>query len=153
MKILVLSDSHGDTESIVSSCKVHKPDVIIFLGDGYEDLNFALPYLCAPVYAVRGNNDFYPCRYPYYRIAQCSDVNFYLTHGHLENVRFGRNALINKCKDKNCRAALYGHTHLPYCSDENGIFILNPGSSRNGTCGIINVEGGNISGEIREINK
>jgi Predicted phosphoesterase len=58
MKILVLSDSHGDKKRMAGSVRTEKPDMIIHLGDCISDfkaLTEEFPGIEA--YGVKGNCD------------------------------------------------------------------------------------------------
>ena len=54
--------------------------------------------------------------------------------------------LIKDAQDCGVQAVLYGHTHIPDCRLEDGLWILNPGSCGYGsrTGAVIETEGGKI---------
>ena len=66
-KLLVLSDSHGDTQAL-RRCLEKETDAnaLIFLGDGCRDMDQVLAALHRrlPAYMARGNCD-YNCEYPH----------------------------------------------------------------------------------------
>ena len=58
MKLLVLSDSHRETEHMLLAIRKERPDAVVHLGDHAADADAIAqecPYL--PLYRVRGNCD------------------------------------------------------------------------------------------------
>ena len=47
-------------------------------------------------------------------------------------------------QEQQAQVALFGHTHIPYCRQEGGLWLLNPGAcgGRTPSCGIVTVDGG-----------
>ena len=75
-------------------------------------------------------------------------VKLYMTHGHLQNVKMGIGWLLRDAKKAGAQAALYGHTHVEYChQEEDGLWVLNPGSCGygGGTAGLLEVENNKIT--------
>ena len=150
MKILVLSDSHS-TLSFMRRCidKV-KPDVIVHLGDHYDDgevIREENPGI--PFYQVPGNCDWYRCTPGMLEIIipRIGGVDIYMTHGHRHNVKTYLGALLRDARKARAAAVLYGHTHLPDCHQEDdGLWVLNPGSCGyyGGSAGVIEVSDGKI---------
>lgn len=54
-------------------------------------------------------------------------VKVHLEHGH----RRGLQALRYLALEEGARIALFGHTHYPYCEENGGVLLLNPGSAGN----------------------
>lgn len=128
MKIAVISDTHGNVESIMSiRDQLNDCDAVFFLGDGEADLRRASRYLTVRVFAVRGNNDF-NSKLPIERVVDLCETKFYLTHGHSCGVNSGLLSLSMRATEKRCQFALYGHTHIAGMETCNGITFLNPGS-------------------------
>ena len=73
-------------------------------------------------------------------------VKLYMTHGHLHRVKSGLYALLRDAKAEGAAAVLYGHTHVPECRQEDGMWIINPGSCGHGggTVALMEVEEGMI---------
>ena len=151
MRILVTSDSHRNTLALKRAVNAAKPfDAFIFLGDGEDDYNEVTMSLAGiDTYAVRGNNDYYSM------LAQTAAVEiggqrFLLTHGHkyAYGGLMGGGTLASAAKQNDCRIALFGHTHCRYFSEEDGVYLFNPGSvslPRDGqppSYGIITIENG-----------
>ena len=51
-----------------------------------------------------------------------------LTHGHYYGVSVGMERLKEEARARGCNIAMFGHTHRPYLSQEEGLTVLNPGS-------------------------
>ena len=89
MKILVLSDSHGNLTNMERAFALEQPDAVFHLGDGAGD--FAR--LCrgsaqfAAACGVAGNCDF-GADCPTVRTAEYGGYRFFLTHGHQYQVKY-----------------------------------------------------------------
>ena len=150
MKILVLSDSHSGLSFMRRCIEGVMPDVVIHLGDHYDDgeaMQEEYPNL--RFYRVPGNCD----RYRGYGIRRemlCYDVcgvRLYMTHGHNHNVKISTYSLLLDARQENAGAVLYGHTHQADCRQESdGLWVLNPGAcgSSGGSVGLIEIHEGKI---------
>lgn len=137
MKILVLSDSHGDGDSVLKIVKKHYNEIegLIFLGDGAEEiveLSYIYPDL--PIYAVTGNNDRIQrggrVSFPLERVIEIAGRRIYLTHGHIADYRGVAEAVINRARSEGASIALHGHLHIPNQIDAGDVTLLSPGSIR-----------------------
>lgn len=140
MRIIVLSDWHGDVFSLSCALEAHPTaTVAVFLGDGSRDLE-AVASLCENkrLIAVRGNCDF-ACDLPYNQTVELAGKRIYCTHGHLENVKMGNYKLRKVASWKKADLALYGHTHKAYVGYKNGLYLFNPGSAAEGSYGIVDI--------------
>lgn len=143
MTILVLSDSHGAKNFMRACVDQFAPDVIIHLGDHYEDgkeLREENPGI--PFYQVPGNCDRYRDTEdaPEVRVVTVGGVKIFMTHGHLHGVKQNIYALIRDARDSGAKIALFGHTHCALCQQEpDGMWVMNPGA-----CGYIGASGGLI---------
>ena len=147
--ILVLSDSHSALNFMFDAVSALEPDAIIHLGDYYDDgetLHAEYPEI--PFYQVPGNCDCYRCNpgIPQILVEEIFGVRFYLTHGHRHDVKLTRRRLEKDARDCGVQAVLYGHTHIPDCRLEDGMWVLNPG-----TCGYGERTGALIKIEDQEI--
>ena len=133
MRILVLSDSHGSKKNILDAIEIESPDVILHLGDCSRD--------CADVEAqhpeimlcqVKGNCD---QGYPGIEMDEfiLDGKRFFMTHGHLFGVKLGKTRILDNAAVRGVDVLLFGHTHIPYQSEKDGLFALNPGSIGSGT--------------------
>ena len=142
MDFLIASDTHGayDLLRAVWRKQVHKPDGLIFLGDGLKDLwDFSSFAPGVPILAVRGNCDFTKAL-PDGTVAEVSmvrtfeDVKVFMTHGHAYGVKGGDTHLLQAGISNGASVILYGHTHRQearFVTDfGRPVQICNPGSLR-----------------------
>lgn len=132
MKILIVSDSHGNDRCIAMALDREWPiDAMFHLGDVQEDEDeFALILAGeeAPIYMVRGNCDYYSS-VAMDRIVELEGHRILMTHGHTHGVSFGTDELAELALQNDCEIVVYGHTHRPEIDDSTqGLLILNPGS-------------------------
>ena len=153
LKILVLSDSHRCVGAMYDAAMLEKPDVIFHLGDHVSDAQ-ELSYALDPIdfYEVRGNCDF-GAQAPETILTELAGVRFFLTHGHLFGVKTGLARLLLEGRRLDAQLVLFGHTHRPLLQQQDGIWLLNPGScsALNGSYAAITFEGGKFHCELKEI--
>lgn len=158
MKILVCSDTHGYPDRLADAIRKERPDLIFFLGDGERDLpklKEAAPQ--AEILAVRGNCD--PgSRLPSSLSSEVRGIRFFACHGHLQDVKYQEDlgTLLGEAAAEGADAVLFGHTHTALCERRCGVLVMNPGSAGLGcpaSYGLLTVEGGKVSGEIRTLPK
>jgi putative phosphoesterase len=146
MKLLVLSDSHAALAFMRLCVESVKPDVVIHLGDHYDDAKaMEEEYPHIRFYCVPGNCDHYrvPANVPQTLVEKIAGVTMYMTHGHLHRVKSGEGALIAAARSRGAQIALYGHTHRGLCERlEDGLWLMNPGSCGyyGGSAGMIVIE-------------
>lgn len=153
MKILVLSDSHGFDRSMRNAVLREQPDAVIHLGDHAEDarlLSSEFPRI--PFCIVRGNCDFYDTSAPESVCADWDGVKIFAAHGHRYGVKSNVLRLYYAAMEQNAAVILYGHTHIPYCEESDGIWLLNPGSCKGSrpTYGIVTITNGIPQCEVRD---
>jgi putative phosphoesterase len=131
-KLLVLSDTHGEADTLASVLKWAKNnavDAAVFLGDGIHDMpraEAAAGFSCTAK-IVRGNSD-HAAPMQETEIFDFAGHRFFLCHGHRYSLHNGFGLLVAAARSNEADAALYGHTHVPHCEIANGVFLLNPGS-------------------------
>ena len=117
MKIVVVRDSHRNTEILEKIVKLTNADLYLHAGDS------GLPEaLIRPFLSVRGNCDAYP--YEMNRTVELDGVRFYITHGHLYSTK----RIVRNAKANNAQVAIYGHTHIAAIEKIDDIYLINPGS-------------------------
>ena len=148
MKILVLSDSHRSMSGIYNAVNTQRPDHVIHLGDLMEDAEYASRvYPTLPICMVPGNCDGWTCGESVKQIT-LGGKSILLSHGHLWGVKSGYERAYAQARAVKADILLFGHTHQPLCCQlEDGLWVLNPGSSRS-TYGLITLEQGQISCSI-----
>ncbi|MBE6037018.1 MAG: metallophosphoesterase [Clostridiales bacterium] len=157
MRYLVISDTHGATDVaemvFKSQHSIDPIDEIIHLGDYYRDAMDLARRVDVPVTAVKGNMDGSFSSNDY-KILETEFGNIYLAHGHMESVKFSNREIMYKADALGCKAVFYGHTHVPFYTVEEGLYVLNPGSlgrpagGRKGSYAIVTVEKDQFSATI-----
>ena len=118
MKILLVSDSHGDDTALREIANKHNNcDYYIHLGDSQST-----PDLIRPFISVRGNCDYYSSKFinhielnsPFGKI-YCEHIPYYQMS-------------IPKLKKEGYKIYLCGHTHRRQDEVIDGIHVINPGS-------------------------
>ena len=126
MKILVFSDSHRCVEPMTMAADLEKPDYIIHLGDLESDaVELNRRFYDIPLCSVPGNCDLMPFGQKRL-IFDLAGKKFFVTHGHLYNVKSTYDALINTALTAGADVALFGHTHTPFEAVVAGLLVANP---------------------------
>ena len=125
MKILLISDSHGNKRGIDKIFSSVKFDYLFFMGDGLNDL-------CDYVYldnvvAVSGNCDFFSKELNE-KYLELEGNKILITHGNKYGVKRNLNELIERAKELEVNYVFYGHTHIQSVEEIQGIYFINPGS-------------------------
>ena len=143
MRILLLSDTHGNlipARKIIDSVK---PDHILHLGDMRKDakqLKEEFPHIRMDY--VPGNCDMVsgPACVAIVTVDGCRIL---YTHGHEHAVKMSLMRLRLAALEAQVQVAAFGHTHQQYCEQIDGLWIVSPGSSqRNANYAIIEIEQG-----------
>ena len=135
MKLIILSDSHGDREAIRTVIDRHQADAdgFAFLGDGLEEFqDITAPLTDKKILGVCGNNDFSMRSRGFREQLEISleGHRLLLVHGHRYSVKRDLLPLAMEARQAGADIALYGHTHAAAQIKRNGIFFFNPGSLR-----------------------
>lgn len=144
MEFLILSDSHGREDRLLSALEkqVKRPDAVFFLGDGVRDTE-VLEGRDLPVLYVRGNCDWgsYAMQIPDERVYYAEGHTILLCHGHYYGVKGGVGALLSHAEQIGADVVLFGHTHLPHEAElpvgtqigsttlTRPLYLFNPGSA------------------------
>ncbi|MBQ3791738.1 MAG: metallophosphoesterase family protein [Clostridia bacterium] len=148
-KILVLSDAHQSASFLEKALRLHRDaSLVLFLGDGLRAFETALEdYPMMPSVCVSGNCDLFPMMagQPVRREETFFEQNrkILMGHGHLWNVKTGREYAVLCARKAGADILLYGHTHQPetlFLPGENGekpLYLMNPGAIELGSYGII----------------
>ena len=151
MKLLVLSDSHGERGSMTRAVELEKPDYVIHLGDCVDDAQWlSREYPMLPLANVRGNCDFGDMTQEL-RLAEYGGVRVLMSHGHRYQVKSGLLRYSLAARENQVDVALFGHTHQAYCEEWDGLWLVNPGSCRSypiPTYAIVQIEGGKAACRI-----
>ena len=128
MRILVLSDSHGNLENMVQAVERESPRMILHLGDCWreaERLHDRYPDL--PFHQVPGNCDFRPGE-PTEQLLFVGDKRVLMCHGHTYRVKQSLLLAGYAAEEQNLDLFLFGHTHQPLVDMRGKTLFLNPGS-------------------------
>ncbi len=159
MKILVISDTHGDTykaeEAIRSNNGVN---LIIHLGDYFRDaqkLSNLFPGI--PVEYIYGNSDFMIDNVPAEKMLDVCGKKIFITHGHRYSVKWDYEKLFKKAEELHADLLLFGHTHVPEIISRGKYYVLNPGSASDPrddsdeSYAIIEIDNGKVASRICHI--
>jgi len=134
LKLIIMSDSHGDFRSADMVVQRHKEEKCIFLhlGDGIreiEELRMLYPEI--DLRSVAGNCDFSSSD-PITEEICFADKTVVFTHGHEYNVKFTDKEILAMATSRGASLVVHGHTHIPREKYIDGLYLLCPGSvSRN----------------------
>lgn len=156
MKLLIVSDTHGDVRALRRAVDIEKDaNAVIFLGDGLRDaetLQDERPAL--RLYTVRGNCDL-TLSATAGALTSFGGVLFFYTHGNLYSVKTGLTELAEAAAAREAEVALFGHTHYQTLEEHNGVILFNPGSlstwQGEGHYGIATVQDGKVTFEHRKL--
>ena len=128
MKILVLSDSHGNVDNMARAVEKEQPRLILHLGDCWGDaerLRKRFPNI--PMEQVPGNCD-YRSMEPAERLLFIEDKRVMICHGHTLGVKQSLLRAGLKAEEENLDLLLFGHTHSPLVDMRGKTLFINPGS-------------------------
>ena len=101
MKILVLSDSHGNVSNMAAAVEQSAPRMIFHLGDCWRDAE---------------------------KLLFVEDKRILLCHGHTYGVKQSLLTAGYAAEEQNLDLFLFGHTHRPLVDRRGKTLFVNPGS-------------------------
>ena len=141
MKILLVSDSHGDYQALDQlAAKYPNMDLYLHAGDSEQD-----EFSIKPFISVRGNCDHY-YDFPNYLVIPSPIGNIYVQH-----TPYVSKSVIN---EHNAKIVIHGHTHVRRNETKNGILFINPGAISyardkfNGSYAIIEIDSKNVEAKF-----
>lgn len=130
MKVIVISDTHGNFPLALRACEYVEPiDAVIHLGDGDcgNDVDLLAQFLSVDVIRVAGNCD--PgSNAPREILWECNGKRLLLTHGDRYGVKNGMGRLEQRGIETGADAVLFGHTHCATITTLSGMLFVNPGT-------------------------
>jgi uncharacterized protein len=122
MKILIVSDIHGDVEAFEHIVKNEPVDHIVSLGDS----ECSAQTLNSVDTIIHGNAlmDFGQA----VAVKTFKSLKVVMTHGHLAHVHRGDEGLIKLLKDHQAHLIMHGHTHVARFEYHPPYYLLNPGA-------------------------
>ncbi len=142
MRILVLSDSHGNVENMARCVELVQPNAILHLGDCQRDaeaLHRAYPAI--PMQTVPGNCDWGALDEPEV-LTEYGGVRILMMHGHTMGVKANTLSAIYAAREMDAQILLFGHTHRPLVDYDGSLWVMNPGTIGRGspcTYGVITI--------------
>ena len=125
MKMLVMSDTHGDSH-VIEKVKGFYPEIDIVVHCGDSELPYSHEAL-EGLKKVRGNCDREKA-FPEEEMFTVHDVKIFVTHGHLFNVKNSILSLSYRAKEVGAQIVCFGHSHILGAEKMDDILFLNPGS-------------------------
>lgn len=151
MKLVVMSDSHENSDSIsVVKNKCIDADYLIHCGDSKLP-----PSRLEGFITVLGNVDV-PGSFPEEQTLDIDIFHIWIVHGHkyIEGATPDYKSLAREAKSRGYNCVLFGHTHTYYDNTIEGVRLLNPGSvwktrNPNDICSVmvVNIRNGRIIAE------
>ncbi|SDW24238.1 hypothetical protein SAMN05444487_10242 [Marininema mesophilum] len=123
MRILIISDSHGEGDLLHEICARVDADHVIHCGDFTTDRS-ELPTV--PLTVVQGNCDWEEV--PVDALWNAEEIRFYVTHGHRHQVNSSLLPIRYRAEEVGAQVACFGHSHFPVCEQDGEVLLLNPGS-------------------------
>ena len=145
MRVLVVSDSHGNVDNMVRAVEWVQPDYVLHLGDCQRDLEaLRREFPGLAMEGVPGN-----CDWGSYdqkeRLIELGGVRILMLHGHTRNVKSSPMSALYAAKEYGAQVLLFGHTHRPLVDNDGSLLTLNPGAAGDPlhpTCGVLTIENG-----------
>ncbi len=146
MKILVLSDSHGNIGNMVQAVERESPQMIFHLGDCWRDgqrLHERYPDI--GFFQVPGNCDYRSSEQPELLLF-LENRRVLLCHGHTYGVKQSLIGAGLAAEEQDLDLFLFGHTHKPLVDKRGKTLFLNPGSIGEGRAyyGVITLADGKL---------
>lgn len=127
MKVLVIADTHGDPRLKECLPLAMACDLVIHLGDRFEDAQRLAQVCPIPVVQVTGSEDF-PFSLIHEKMIALDRYDVLLTHGHLYHVQSGLSLLLARARALAVQLVLYGLLHRKRYEILEGIHFFCPGS-------------------------
>ncbi|MCX8124599.1 MAG: YfcE family phosphodiesterase [Spirochaetes bacterium] len=151
MKILVISDSHGNIQKLKQIIEAEKTfDWLIHCGDGINDLihvvlpkNVQVITVCGNIDRARGINGSTTI------VENIKGYKFFITHGDLFGAHHDITGVWSEATRLGCDIACFGHTHRAM-NDNVTPYMFNPGAAQSGMYGTIEITS-SIRGELKKV--
>ena len=131
MKILIVSDSHGNNGPLRTAIMRENPDMLIHLGDSEYRVSEIAKWAGSPktpCVFVKGNCDIYsydPSIVKPSAVFELKGHKIFCAHGHMQRVNYGLLTLSLTAQEQGCDICMFGHTHVPYDSFGDAISTYN----------------------------
>ena len=131
MKILLVSDSHGNRDLLIKLANIYRDYTKIHLGDRGFDKSLLdnLGFIYIDGNCDYGNNKD--------KVISIDDQTIFITHGDKYNIKFDLNKLYFKALEVSANIVFFGHTHIQTNIIYDNIRFINPGALINNNYCII----------------
>ncbi|TDL34384.1 metallophosphoesterase [Jeotgalibacillus sp. S-D1] len=126
MKIVVVSDNHGDTKRLIDIKNRYEGQVDALLHCGDSELSYDSQEMDGFV-KVRGNCDF-DSSYPEEKTIEVNGTKIFITHGHLFGIKQSLDRIHYKAVEENADLIFFGHSHSLGAEVIDHRLFVNPGS-------------------------
>lgn len=126
MRLLVVSDSHGNSQILDELISKYHEQVDAFVHCGDSELTSS-NLVWSMMDTVAGNCDYDPA-FPQTIVKRDYDYPYLMVHGHRHDVRWTLDQLASLAKQEQVKFVFYGHTHILDFAEQDGIYFINPGS-------------------------
>ncbi len=136
VKIIVLSDSHGNKKNLESLLETSNYNYVYYLGDGLRDIeNFCE----TNIKKVCGNCDHFSNE-AVTRYEKLEGFKIMLTHGHDFKSKFTKALMLENAKNNACDIVCSGHTHKQGMEYIDGILFINGGAFKNNQYAVLTLQ-------------
>ncbi|MBD7908017.1 metallophosphoesterase [Sporosarcina gallistercoris] len=126
MKLIVMSDSHGDLETIEAiRSRESDADAVFHCGDSELAVDAEI---LQGMEIVQGNCD-WNAGFPESVVAEVDGQKVLMVHGHQHGVKESLMQLKYAAEQVGASIALFGHSHLYGAELQDGVLYVNPGST------------------------
>ncbi|KIL46244.1 metallophosphoesterase [Jeotgalibacillus campisalis] len=126
MKVVVVSDNHGDKERLIDLKERYENTVDAMLHCGDSELPFNSPEM-EGFEKVGGNCDM-DSAYPDEKVIKIKDTTLFLTHGHLYGIKQSLDKIHYKATEEEADIIFFGHSHSLGAEVVDQRLYVNPGS-------------------------
>ncbi|MRG88370.1 metallophosphoesterase [Salinibacillus xinjiangensis] len=126
--VIITSDTHGLEKELKMIKERHQDEASAFIHCGDSELDFDSEPMKG-FEKVRGNCDFDP-KYPEENQVTVEGVPFFITHGHLFQVKMNLMPLSYRADEVGAKIVCFGHSHLAGAEKVGEKLFINPGSVR-----------------------
>ncbi|AQS53327.1 hypothetical protein BW727_100935 [Jeotgalibaca dankookensis] len=126
MQLLLVSDSHGDSQILDELVEKYVEEVDAFVHCGDSELSSAYP-VWNIVDTVAGNCDF-DNGFQDVIVRRNLEYDYAIVHGHYHNIKWSLDPLKELAQEERVSMVFYGHSHVLKFDYTEGVFFINPGS-------------------------
>lgn len=158
MLAVVLADTHVPrrAKALPDDLFPHleRADVILHAGDLMDPALLDVLSRHAPVRAVRGNLDPPEARLPETTEFELDGISVAMIHD--SGPKQGRRNRMRR-RFPDARVVVFGHSHIPWLEDEDGLLLLNPGSPTDKrrqpeyTFAVLRTDGGEVRARLASL--